>query len=151
MRKLSQYPLYIAVGFAAVGFLLLFLAWNAAAELDHVAGQIPILISGGLSGLGLIAVGLTMAITAEMRRTTAQLRSDLQAMVDVVTSGVPVATGPTPVPTGDHFVVAGRTTYHDPACRMVVNRDDLQRMDVELAIERGLTACRICGPAAAAS
>jgi hypothetical protein len=151
MRKLSQYPLYISIGFAAVGFLLLFLAWNAAAELDHVSGQIPILISGGLTGLGLIAVGLTMAVTAEMRRTTAQLRRELQDMSEVIASATPVATGPTPLPSGDEFVVAGATSYHDPDCRLVTNRGDLQRMDAEVAEERGLTACRICKPAVQAS
>lgn len=146
MRRLSQYPLYIAVAFAAVGFLLLFLAWNEAAELDHVSGQIPILISGGLTGLGLVGVGLTMAITAELRRTTGQLLGELSEVREAIASVA--ATPGTARVTGE--VVAGATTYHRPTCHLVEHRDDLEQLTADDARDRGLTACRICKPDQAA-
>ena len=44
-------------------------------------------------------------------------------------------------------VVLGGTSYHDPSCRTVVGRDDLQRASLGEASRRGLTPCRVCNPA----
>ncbi|MDX1510887.1 MAG: hypothetical protein R3249_06050 [Nitriliruptorales bacterium] len=145
MRKLSKYPLYIAVGFAAVGFLLIFVAWSAAAELDHTSGQIPILISGGLTGLGLVAVGLTMAITAELRRTTGQLMGELSEVREALAASA--ATGPAATRSArPGEVVAGASTYHRSTCHLVEGRDDPEHLDAADARDRGLEPCRICKP-----
>lgn len=68
LRPLSPVPTYLGIAVAAVGFVLLAIAWGQAAAETNVALQIPYLISGGMVGLGLIMVGVTIVNVAAKRR-----------------------------------------------------------------------------------
>jgi hypothetical protein len=139
---------YVAVGLCALGFLAVFLGWNGAAGKDYVSGQFPYLISGGVTGLGLILVGLTVVLVETRRRDTARLHAKLDELFESL--GVDRGrAGPTAVPDGSDLVIAGRSTYHVPTCRLVEGRGDLQAMSPADATERGLAPCRICEPQAA--
>jgi hypothetical protein len=59
---------YVGIGLCVVGFALIAIAWNGAAELDFIQGQFPFFISGGLTGMGLIIVGVTIMVIETMRR-----------------------------------------------------------------------------------
>lgn len=143
MRDVSRFTAQIAVGIAAAGFLLIVLGWNGAASLDRIPSQMPYVISGGIAGVALVGVGLTLVLVNEMRRSTAELTTQVQQLIEV--SGQPVpGTGPTAVPDDGATVVAGRTTFHRPTCRLVVERSDLQTMSPTAAADRGLAPCRIC-------
>jgi hypothetical protein len=151
VRKwIQQSPVAVGVGLAGLGVVLLFLGWNGAAGVDHVTGQVPYLISGGLTGLTLVAAGLTVVVVHSHRRQSAAVTDKLDELIDVVRGlgGGAAASGPTAVPS-DHIVIAGRTTYHLSTCRLVAGRDDQQPMSPEAAAERGLSPCRICNPPAA--
>jgi hypothetical protein len=151
VRDLSKNTMQLAVGLTAIGFLLIVLAWNGAASLDFVQGQIPFLISGGLAGVGLIGVGLTLAVVMELRRSSAEVAIRLDQLSELL-AGAAAATpgGPTAVPDDGTAVVAGRTTYHRPTCRLVEGRHDLQVMGTAAATDKGLAPCRICEPTAIA-
>lgn len=140
----SKRTVQTAVGLAAAGFLLIVLGWNGAASLDYVQGQVPYLISGGLAGLALVGMGLTFSVINEMRRTNTQLLRALEQLGERLEHST--GAGPTEVPRDGTGVVAGRTTYHDPACRLVKDRSDLQVMAPQAASDRGLAPCRICEP-----
>ncbi len=60
----------LKIGFALpiIGLILILLAWYQAGGTAFVADQIPMLISGGLLGLGLIIVGLGLFIRFSMAR-----------------------------------------------------------------------------------
>lgn len=73
---------YLAVAFTALGFLLIFLGWDGAAEKDFVAGQIPYVISGGLTGLGLVFAGIAMALVEAQRRDTARILAKLDQLIE---------------------------------------------------------------------
>lgn len=73
LRPLSPVPTYLGIATAAIGFVLVVFAWGQAAGETNVALQIPYLISGGMVGLGLIMVGVTVVNVAAKRRD-AQLR-----------------------------------------------------------------------------
>ena len=74
LPALSPTPTYIGIAVAAVGFGLIFYAWSKVAGIaDNVALQMPYLVSGGLTGLGLVMVGVTIINVAAKRRD-AQLR-----------------------------------------------------------------------------
>lgn len=138
----------VATGLVTVGFGLMFVAWNGAANLDYVQGQVPYLLSGTLPGLGLVLTGLTLALVQEMRRLAAGLTSRLEHL-----GARPEGPARTPVaaPAGDQRVVATAATFHSPTCRVVDGRTDLTPMSPTTARDQGLNACRICDPAAAAA
>ncbi len=144
MKGWSKNTTYIAVGMLVGGFLLLVLGWNGAAGIDYVPGQLPYVISGGLAGMGLIAGGLALVVVQELRRATVEISAKLEEMSEIVASGV--GTGPTAVPSDGDRIVAGRTSYHRPDCRLIASRADLQVMSPDAARERGLAPCRICEP-----
>jgi hypothetical protein len=136
----TKRPVQIAVGLAAVGFVLIVLGWNGAADVDYTQGQIPYLISGGVAGLALVLVAIGLLVINEMKRSTAQILAGLERVSEVSTA----AAGPTVVPGEGPMVVAGRATYHLPTCRLVAERNDLQTMSPDAALDRGLAGCRIC-------
>lgn len=144
-------PVTAGVVLAALGVLALFLAWNGAAGVDHVEGQIPYLISGGLLGIALVGAGLTIVNVQARRQDHAELLAKLEELTEGLRgAGAPAAPALSLVPATD-AVVAGRSTYHLPSCRVVAERDDLQPMAPAAAVERGLSRCRICKPPVVAS
>lgn len=68
LRPLSPVSTYLGIALAAVGFVLVLFAWGQSAGETNVALQIPYLISGGMVGLGLIMVGVTVVNVAAKRR-----------------------------------------------------------------------------------
>jgi hypothetical protein len=85
-------PLYTAVALVALGFIIVFLGWNGAAGKDYTQGQIPYLISGGITGLGLILCGLTVVIVQAVRREAMLLASRLDRLAEQF-GAPPEATG----------------------------------------------------------
>lgn len=71
LRPLSLGPTYAGVGVAAFGFVLIAFAWGAIAGKTNVALQLPYLVSGGMTGLGLVLVGVTIVSIAARRRDAA--------------------------------------------------------------------------------
>jgi hypothetical protein len=84
LRPLSPVPTYIGIAVAAIGFVLLVVAWGGVAGESNVARQIPYLVSGGLSGIGLILVGLTIVNVAAKRRDAALREQQIQLLAAAV-------------------------------------------------------------------
>jgi hypothetical protein len=98
MRKwATNSPVSAGVALVVAGFVALFLAWNGAAGVDHVEGQLPYLISGGLVGMGLIGAGLTVANVQTRRADQAELLNRLEALLEARDAEV---AAPPPAPTG---------------------------------------------------
>jgi hypothetical protein len=67
------------------GFLLLLLTWsNIAGEAD-VALQLPYLVSGGLTGLGLIIVGVLVVNISVKRQDAAERRRQQEQLAELIT------------------------------------------------------------------
>lgn len=79
--------IYLAVFLVVIGFFVIFLGWNGAAEKDFVAGQIPYVISGGLAGLGVVFAGLTLALVDARRRDTAKVEAKLERLLEHLGAG----------------------------------------------------------------
>ena len=71
LRPLSPVPTYLGIAVVAIGFVLIALTWGAVADETNVALQVPYLVSGGLSGIGAVLVGLTIVSVAARRRDAA--------------------------------------------------------------------------------
>jgi hypothetical protein len=80
LRPLSPTPTYVGIGVVALGFVLLAVAWGGVAGKDNVALQVPYLVSGGLAGIGLILVGLTVVNIAAKRRDSALREQQIQVL-----------------------------------------------------------------------
>ena len=148
MRTWSKSSLYVAVGLAVFGFVLMFLAWNGAAEKDFVQGQLPYLYSGGLPGLALVMCGIAVAVTQSLRRDILNLQDRLE---DLLSSGAPTAAAGavlTALPDAGGAFVATASAYHRPSCRTVQGRSGFDLVTEDEASGRGLSACRVCQPAA---
>lgn len=96
----------LAVGGACVvgGFAAVFLGWRGVARTLAVEVQLPYLVSGGVAGLGLIVVGITVVLLQAERRQAAmerqRLRSVADRLADVVDASVSVRREPVSRPRG---------------------------------------------------
>ena len=149
MRTWAKSSLYLSVALIAVGFLLIYFAWNGAAEKDFIQGQFPYLLSGGLTGLGLILCGLTLVATQSFRRDVLSLQDRIEELLLQMqgSSSSGPALSAVPEPEDGAFVTAGQT-YHLPSCRTVRGRSGLDLVSADDVAARDLVACRVCRPAA---
>ena len=148
MRSWAKSSLYLSVALIAVGFLLLYFAWNGAAEKDFIQGQFPYLLSGGLGGIGLILCGLTLVITQSFRRDLLSLQDRIDELIAQQAGHGSPATGATLTALPSDGFVTNGATYHLPSCRTVQGRSGLELVSAEDAAARELTPCRVCRPAA---
>ena len=85
LPALSPAPTYVGIAVAVVGFGLIFFAWSKVAGIaDNVALQMPYLVSGGLTGLGLVMVGVTIVNVAAKRRDAQQRQQQTQLLADAL-------------------------------------------------------------------
>jgi hypothetical protein len=137
----------LGIGCVVAGLLAIGLAWNGAAGVDFVQGQVPYLLSGGAFGLGLIILGATFIVVQNSRRDRLALEAQLRELNGAMARLASSAGG---VGTGGDTVVMGRSSFHRPDCRLAQGKD-LPAATVEEAMAEGLTPCRICNPATAAA
>jgi hypothetical protein len=83
----------LGMGFATAGFLLIVFAWNGAAGIDYVQGQLPYLISGGVAGLGLIVLGAALLIIESNRRDRVAVEQRLEELAASLRVGALGAAG----------------------------------------------------------
>lgn len=75
---------WIGLLFAAGGFGLLAYTWGETAALTDVALQVPYVVSGGFSGLGLILLGLLVVNISVKRRETRARERQLEELRDAL-------------------------------------------------------------------
>ena len=144
---------YVPIALLMVGFGLIGLAWNGAASWDCAECQIPYMISGGLTGLGLIFFGAVALIARAIKTGQTQQAKALEQLNDSVArlgaslSWVATSNGDGG---GTHeraeLVVAGASSFHLADCRLVDGRDTAVQIPRTEAVDAGLEACRICEP-----
>jgi hypothetical protein len=84
LRPLSPVPTYAGIVVAALGFVLIAIAWGAVAGETNVALQMPYLVSGGITGLALVMVGLTVVSVAARRRDALLREQQTQLLADAL-------------------------------------------------------------------
>ena len=138
----------LGIAVSLLGFLLIYLGWNGAGSFNDVRQQFPYLISGGIAGLAFVILGAALLVIEAARAERAELQTTLlelrEALEGASLGGPAVARS---MPAGD-LVVAGASSYHRQTCRLVEERDDLELLAADDAVERGLNPCRICDPVA---
>jgi hypothetical protein len=85
LPALSPVPTYVGIAVTAVGFALIAYAWGKVAGIaTNVALQLPYLVSGGLTGIGLVMVGVTIVNVAAKRRDTQLRQQQTQLLADAL-------------------------------------------------------------------
>jgi hypothetical protein len=84
LRPLSPIPTYAGVVVAALGFALIAVAWVQVAAQTSVALQLPYLVSGAVTGLALVMVGLTVISVAARRRDAALREQQTELLADAL-------------------------------------------------------------------
>ena len=80
----SPAPTYVGIGVTILGFVLIVVAWGQVAGQTNVALQMPYLLSGGLIGLALVLVGLTVISVAAKRRDAALREQQTLLLADAL-------------------------------------------------------------------
>lgn len=155
MRGPAKLATYLAVAMTLAGFSTIFLAWNGAAGFDRMPQQFPYLLSGGMTGIGLVVGGMAVMGIQTARQLSAerarQMEQVTDAMAGLVASVRTHGTGRVPAAAdattdGHGAVVAGRSSFHASTCHLVAARGDLPHLSVRDAERRGLAPCRVCKP-----
>src|SRR4051794_11439007 len=85
-RLRTAYAAWVWAGvvLCAAGFVLLVYTWGRVAGLLNVALQLPYIVSGGFTGIGLILVGLTVANIATKRQDAAERSRQLSELRELL-------------------------------------------------------------------
>jgi hypothetical protein len=89
---------WIGLLLTAAGFGLIAFTWGKTAALVNVAEQIPYLVSGGLSGVGLILLGLLVVNLSVKRREALDRARQLEELRDALVQLRTVVEGETEAP-----------------------------------------------------
>lgn len=84
LRALSPLPTYLGIGVSAIGFVLIAIAWGQVAGETSVALQLPYLVSGAITGLALVMVGMTVVSVAARRRDAALREQQTELLADAL-------------------------------------------------------------------
>lgn len=75
---------WIGLGVAALGFAVIAFSWGKVAALLDVSLQLPYVVSGGLTGLALVMVGMTAVNVAARRQDAAERAREVESLQSVL-------------------------------------------------------------------
>jgi hypothetical protein len=75
---------WVGMVIAGLGFVLLGVAWSQVAGETEVYLQLPYLVSAGMTGLGLIMVGLTLINVSAKRRDARERERQMDQLVNIL-------------------------------------------------------------------
>ena len=75
---------WIGLGVAALGFAVIAFSWGRVAALLDVSLQLPYVVSGGLTGLALVMVGMTAVNVAARRQDAEDRAHEIESLQSVL-------------------------------------------------------------------
>lgn len=76
--------LWLGIGLAGIGFVLIAVAWGQVAGETQVALQLPYLVSAGLTGVAVVLLGATVLAVAARRRDAIEHERRMEELVAVL-------------------------------------------------------------------
>lgn len=146
-----------------LGIVIILLGWRGASQTPYEFEQIPYVISGGLLGVGFVALGgflyfgywLTRMVN-EQRASAERVASALERVEELLGGGAAGGNGSVRAVSsagsrrraaGSGFVAtASGSMFHRPDCVVVEGKSGLRKVTGR---EKGMDACGICDPLAA--
>ena len=149
----------VGLALAALGVVFIAVGYWGVAHETLVAKQIPYLVSGGIGGMVLVAVGAFLLGTDDVRRQLERVER-LEGMVEDLHGALlhergTAANRPngasspaaSTAESSDSFVALARgKSYHRAGCSMVAGKSPLPVERSDIAARR-LTPCPLCTPA----
>lgn len=136
----------------ALGGITILVGYLGVSREALVAKQIPYLVSGGITGMVLVAVGAFFLGTEDLRKQLLRL-DRIEEQVDELHAvllsrrDAPTRNGSGRSGSGDLLAVEGGSTYHRADCQMVAGKDNVEKVTARTITRRGLEPCGICEPA----
>jgi uncharacterized iron-regulated membrane protein len=91
--------IWAGLGVAAVGFVLIGIAWSQVAGEELVYRQLPYLVSAGMTGLGFIMIGVTLINVSAKRRDAVERERQIGQLVSILEEVKTVLGEQQPAPT----------------------------------------------------
>lgn len=160
-----------AQGWALVGLgaIVLIVGYMGVARQALIAKQLPYLVSGGLGGLALVALGALFIVSADLRHDTRRLEAlegrmdrieemvgDLHSVLltSVRRPGRPAratfdrdgADGSGPATGREVVVLPNGHRFHRAGCALVQDKPNVSAMTAEDARRHQLSPCLVCEP-----
>jgi hypothetical protein len=132
----------LAWALAALGAVALFLGWWGVSGTPLPGKQIPYLVSGGLTGVGLLVLAAALFASEDIRSQLTALK-DVERRVEELY--LLLTEEPEAAPAQRVAIPAG-TSYHRGSCRLVAGKPRAQQVSEEQVRSRALKACRLCDP-----
>jgi hypothetical protein len=144
----GRYLRVLGLVVCAAGFVSIAFGWNGSARLTVVDQQFPFLLSGGVLGIALVALGVGILMVAQIQTERQKLSRMLEALAAVAVRRTGRVAAPEMHGADDGYVLAGPSTFHRFDCPLIKGRAGLDRVTVEEARSQGLAECRVCRPTA---
>lgn len=143
------YTRLVGLAFCAAGFVVIGLGWNGMARVACPDCQLPYLLSGGATGIGLIIFGASLLIMAQIRADRLRAELHLENVLAALNRSQPApldSPADASEANGQRMVVAGPGAYHRPGCSLLKGKSGLATLSLEDAQDSGLAPCRVCNP-----
>jgi hypothetical protein len=140
-----RYGRILGLVFCVAGFVTIGFGWNGMAKLACPDCQLPYLLSGGAAGGAMVLLGVGLLVMAQLRSERMKLTDEVRRVGSVISRAI-AASPAAGTASSNGRVVAGKSTYHRPDCRLVEGKSDLDFVTIEAARASGLSACRVCDP-----
>jgi hypothetical protein len=154
-RRPARLALYVGIVLLILGGIAMYKGYDGAAKNALVQAQTPYVISGGLLGLGLLALGgitialhVIMSIQTDFRSELNSMRETMERLAEAISYqafGSQNGSGPS-LAGGMVMVARGSTSFHRADCRLVERAGNAKPLPREEADREGLLPCRICKP-----
>lgn len=156
---------YVGWLLVVLGAIALFLGWYGVSGQSLTAKQLPYLVSGGLTGIGLVVIAAVFLATDDVRRQMHRL-DEIERKVDdlyslLVVANPEAATDDVGANHGGAGAARGAaswraavalptgSSYHLPSCALVAGKSEAKPVDARTIRARKLRPCRVCEPPAA--
>lgn len=139
----------LGLAFITAGFVLIGKAWDGAASINFVQGQIPYLLSGGFLGVALVITGCTLLFLITVRTERRALHGKFDEMTTLLARNLNrlgVASNGAASGVAAEQVMAGTGVYHRPGCKVLEGKEGVTSITVQQAAAEGLSPCRSCEP-----
>jgi hypothetical protein len=152
-QRPARLALYVGIILVIVGASALYLGYNGAATNPLVQAQIPFVISGGLVGLGLLALGgislamsVILSIQSDFRTELNTMRESIEHLSEAVSYQAFGGANGSKQATDIVMVARGSTSFHRKECRLVERSEHSRPLPRDEADREGMLPCRICKP-----